>query len=130
MAKQRNTTAAPAPAPAEEVKLRVPAEVAAAEQANPEGAEQALQSAAEAGTVEAVEQANPEGVATITEPVGDDEAAKLAQDMADLATGAAAAYAVAWSIKFNGKRYDEGDSVQLTPEQAAPFLASGAIVKA
>lgn len=36
-------------------------------------------------------------------------------------------YAVRWSIKVNGRRYADGDTADLTAEQAVPFLASGAI---
>jgi uncharacterized membrane protein len=39
-------------------------------------------------------------------------------------------YLVAWAIKTGGKRYATGDTVELTDEQAAPFLASGAITEA
>jgi hypothetical protein len=37
---------------------------------------------------------------------------------------------VQWHIKTNGRRYGPGDDVALTEQQAAPFLASGAIEKA
>jgi len=39
----------------------------------------------------------------------------------------AGAYVVQWAIKVNGVRYAPGDTVDLSKELAAPFLASGAI---
>jgi hypothetical protein len=42
----------------------------------------------------------------------------------------AGSYVAAWAIKTGGKRYAVGDTVELTDDQAAPFLASGAITEA
>lgn len=39
-------------------------------------------------------------------------------------------YAVQWHIKTEGRRYAPGDTLDLTDDQAAPFLASGAITAA
>ncbi|MCQ9378811.1 hypothetical protein [Methyloversatilis sp. XJ19-49] len=50
--------------------------------------------------------------------------------MAAAAAVGAVLYAVQWDIKHNGTRYAVGDEVPLNDEDAAPFLASGAIVAA
>jgi len=38
-----------------------------------------------------------------------------------------AKYVVQWPIKRDGRRYSEGDSIDLSAADAEPFLASGAI---
>ena len=38
-------------------------------------------------------------------------------------------FVVQWGIKVDGERYKAGDTVSLSDEAAAPFLASGAIVR-
>ncbi len=79
--------------------------------------------AAQAETVEAVEQADQAVVETTTEIEQADQA-----DPADTSEPAAAGgYVVQWPIKLDGKRYGIGDEVDMTADQAAPFLASGAI---
>lgn len=40
---------------------------------------------------------------------------------------AAGRFVVAWGIKVNGTRYGEGDEIQLSAQEAAPFIESGAI---
>jgi hypothetical protein len=64
----------------------------------------------EQDTVEAVESQDQTTVDTVTE-----------------VEQAAGGYVVQWAIKLDGKRYGIGDSVDMTAEQAAPFLASGAV---
>ncbi len=39
-------------------------------------------------------------------------------------------YNVVWDIKHAGTRYAPGEQAELTDEQSAPFVASGAIVAA
>jgi hypothetical protein len=86
---------------------------------------------------EAVEQDAPEGVIEAAIGVRPDDAEPgeqidgqglppaIESDLLDVEI-----YMVQWHIKTNGRRYGPGDDVALTEQQAAPFLASGAIEKA
>ncbi len=38
-------------------------------------------------------------------------------------------YLVQWDVKVNGQRYQAGDSVDLNADDAARFLASGAVIE-
>lgn len=45
------------------------------------------------------------------------------------AEAAGGAFVVQWDIKVDGKRYAAGDTVNLGADDAARFLASGAVVE-
>lgn len=47
-------------------------------------------------------------------------------DIAEIESGA---FVVQWDIKVDGKRYTAGDTVNLGADDAARFLASGAVVE-
>lgn len=47
-------------------------------------------------------------------------------DIAEIVSGA---FVVQWDIKVDGKRYAAGDTVNLNADDAARFLASGAVVE-
>lgn len=89
-------------------------------QAQPVEQAQAIATDDTVQAVEAQDQAVVETVTDIEQPAEPDEPVEQAQ--AD-----AGGYVVQWAIKLDGKRYGIGDDVQMTEEQAAPFLASGAI---
>lgn len=50
-------------------------------------------------------------------------------EVAQVETFTSGGYVVQWGIKVEGVRYKAGDSVSLSDAAAAPFIASGAIVK-
>jgi hypothetical protein len=59
-------------------------------------------------------------------PPFDTQAAEQAEKPASVVSGGSQ-YVLQWAIKTGGVRYAIGDVVTLTADQAAPFLASGAI---
>lgn len=124
---RKNQTPAPAPA-AQAEATEAAAETTAAAAKTTEAAE--AQQPAGVVTAECLPpEADPElrtDKGSAADPLTDADAA------ADLAgtprpSGEAADYVAVWNVKTGGNRYAPGDVLTLTPEAAAPFLASGAI---
>ena len=113
-----------------------------------ESTDEAQAQTADTGITEATESEQPAGVVTADAPTGEGLAPEADPELrtdkgsaadpltdadaaADLAgtprpSGEAAEYVAVWNVKTGGNRYAPGDVLTLTPEAAAPFLASGA----